>query len=174
MPPVGASLPSGTTPEGAEAAAERVALKREFRGTAPLSPPGRGLPGELALIPWTPGKWWWVIWRPTGYSPVAGPFSDTIAADRWLTSIWPREEAEALLSPNGSRIVGTLERIPGTAYVSRWSRKQGEREWTVEAWGGDTKVWWDEQETVESAGSIVLVDENGDEWLARECRPADE
>lgn len=75
------------------------------------------------------------------------------------------DEREAV-APDGSRIVGTFERIPGCAEVvpGSWSRrKTGELEFDYD---GHTEVYWNDQRTLEhgQTGERLFVDEAGEIW----------
>lgn len=72
-----------------------------------------------------------------------------------------------LMSPDGSRIVGTLEHLQGTALADRYYEKDGK---ILPIYVGDTEVHWNGQEGVDFEGEPVLIDEDGRTWLARECR----
>ncbi len=77
-----------------------------------------------------------------------------------------------LRAPNGKRIIGTLDVVTGRANLIGFRRGPDgnlEPEYT-----GETTVWWDEQHTVQREGSDVLVDEDGEEWLARDCAMEEE
>ena len=63
------------------------------------------------------------------------------------------------LSPTGSPIIGTLERLTGRAEISGIDPKTGEPEYA-----GDTELFWDSQETVERDGKAIFLDEDGEEW----------
>lgn len=74
-----------------------------------------------------------------------------------------------LFAPNGSQIVGTLERITGRANATSYS-ETGEPEYD-----GETEVWWDEQETAtNAAGQTIYVDEDGYQWTFDELTAAPE
>lgn len=63
------------------------------------------------------------------------------------------------LSPNGSPIIGTLERLSGRAEISDIDPTTGEPEYS-----GSTAIFYDDQETVRRDGKIVFLDDGGDEW----------
>jgi len=74
-------------------------------------------------------------------------------------------------SPKGLPIVGTLERVLGVCPGVFEYQTDGT---IVFEPGGETKLWWDDQETVSRAPSNnedkphrVFLDENNGEWL--EC-----
>lgn len=51
-----------------------------------------------------------------------------------------------LLAPDGSEILGTLERLSGRAEISNFHRNaDGSLDWD---WGGGTEIFYDDQETV--------------------------
>jgi hypothetical protein len=70
-----------------------------------------------------------------------------------------------LYAPNGVRIAGTKEMIPGTALVTGWSDMRDP------IYGGGTEVDWDGQTTqrTRSNDAIVVVDEDGNEHSAGDC-----
>lgn len=68
-------------------------------------------------------------------------------------------------SPAGYRIVGTSERILGTAYATVSRGIDGK---PVIDYEGETKVHWDTQELVTQDGEIVFVDEAGNDVLESE------
>lgn len=74
-----------------------------------------------------------------------------------------------LVSPTGAEIIGTIERIPGVAFIcpSFQQDADGKMQWSFEH-EGETKVDWDGQETVTACGETLFQDENGAEWLQRE------
>lgn len=77
-----------------------------------------------------------------------------------------RQVGGPLVSPNGTAIRGTLERLAGVALgtVSRADDGTVAIEYT-----GGTEIYWDEQRTVTREGPSgmeqVFIDENGCEWL---------
>lgn len=62
-------------------------------------------------------------------------------------------------APNGLPIIGTLETMCGVALIDEID-ETGEP-----VFSGETKIWWDEQKTVERDGKLVFVDEEGGEWI---------
>jgi hypothetical protein len=75
------------------------------------------------------------------------------------------------ISPNGSRIIGTLERLTARANATEFS-ETGEPDYE-----GGTEVFWDDQETVTVCRrigdtlSIVYLDEHGAEWTFDQLSP---
>lgn len=63
------------------------------------------------------------------------------------------------LSPKGSPIIGTLEKLLGRAEISNIDPATGTPEYS-----GSTEVFWDDQETVYRDDKIVYLDEAGEEW----------
>ncbi|WP_027162351.1 hypothetical protein [Mesorhizobium sp. WSM1293] len=63
------------------------------------------------------------------------------------------------LSPTGSPITGTLERLTGRAHLLDIDPETGEPEHS-----GGTEIFWNDQETAKRGGKIVFLDEEGDEW----------
>lgn len=65
-----------------------------------------------------------------------------------------------LQTPDGLRIVGTKETVPGVAHASTFD-KNGEPEYE-----GGTEMDWDNQRSDEHprGHSLVYVDEDGSEW----------
>jgi hypothetical protein len=68
-----------------------------------------------------------------------------------------------LRSPNGTAIEGTLEGVKGKALVEAPYSRRPDGTFDFE-WVGETKIWWDEQRTIERDGKRVFVDETGDEF----------
>jgi len=75
------------------------------------------------------------------------------------------------ITKKGKRLQGTLERLTGVALVEG-KGDDGELVYT-----GETKIWWEEQETVKEykrgkefgeVPEIVWIDEDGDEVLESE------
>ncbi|MEX0684040.1 MAG: hypothetical protein WD472_11390 [Dehalococcoidia bacterium] len=69
------------------------------------------------------------------------------------------------LSPNGTAIIGTLERLSGRAEAEEYEAN-GEP-----CYSGSTEIFYDDQETVWLKGSRVYLDESGQEWLFSELTP---
>ena len=75
-----------------------------------------------------------------------------------------------LIAPNGKEIIGTEERIPGTAHIIN-SKIEKQDDGTFEFdYEGETKVFWDGQETRYACGQRIFTDEDGGLWLERELR----
>ncbi|MBR8189244.1 hypothetical protein KDW82_09235 [Burkholderia vietnamiensis] len=69
-----------------------------------------------------------------------------------------------LYAPNGNKIVGTSDLVPGTANVSGWNDDD------TPVWEGRTTMHWDDQKTrVNEAGVIYVVDEDGEHHLFSDC-----
>jgi hypothetical protein len=71
-----------------------------------------------------------------------------------------------LKSKAGTRITGTLERIPATQSL-RFVSKGEDGKLTFNFNTGST-IFWDGQVTVEREGQMVFLDENGKEFLESE------
>ncbi|WP_457154731.1 hypothetical protein [Mesorhizobium sp. P5_C1] len=69
------------------------------------------------------------------------------------------------LSPTGSPITGTLERLSGRANISSID-ENGQPEHS-----GGTDVFWDDMMTVTRDGKIVYLDEAGEEWTFDQLAP---
>ena len=63
-----------------------------------------------------------------------------------------------LLTPNGTYITGTLETIQGQALASHYEPDG------TPIWDGETKVYWNGQETVWQKGSRIYLDDGGTEF----------
>lgn len=73
------------------------------------------------------------------------------------------ERRVELLSPKGSKILGTLERVHGCAGLSNVVECADHR--LRFDYDGYTKLFWDEQETVKNSNSeSVFLCENGHMW----------
>lgn len=64
-------------------------------------------------------------------------------------------------SPEGKRIVGTYDRIPGTALADTFYVEGGK---VIPEYKGETDVWWDGQEVVEDDGEALYICENYETW----------
>lgn len=73
------------------------------------------------------------------------------------------------LSPTGSPITGTLERLSGRAEISSIDEATGTPEYS-----GGTDIFWDEQRTVERDGKIIYLDEAGDQWTFDQLVPEED
>lgn len=72
-------------------------------------------------------------------------------------------------APNGDAIVGTLEKLIGTALIS------GIEDDGTPIFDGETKVDWDSQVTVTREDKIIFLDESGNQWTFDELvKDADE
>lgn len=87
-----------------------------------------------------------------------------------------------LQAPDGSKIIGTLERIPGVANIQHDSFKLDADGKIDFQWQGGTDVDWDGQVTIfrrnpewdkGRAPERVFVDEDGGEWLESELTLVD-
>lgn len=76
-----------------------------------------------------------------------------------------------MVSPNGKRIIGTLETLTGVAKIQDVKRKAGRIEYT---YSGETNIDWDGQKTVTRGDMRVFVDVDGDEWTENQIVLADE
>lgn len=77
-----------------------------------------------------------------------------------------------LVSPNGTRVIGTLEHLTARANVNSWEVQE---DGTLEpVWEGSTEVFWDGQMTVTrkvaNKDVTIVLDESGDEFLLTDCR----
>jgi len=63
-----------------------------------------------------------------------------------------------LIAPDGSEIIGTLERVPGVAQASSFDEDG------TPNYEGGTELYWDDQRTVMRNGSMVYVTEDGMEF----------
>lgn len=70
------------------------------------------------------------------------------------------------ISPDGSPIVGTLERLTGRADATEYS-ETGEPNYE-----GNTVIFWDDQETVTRKGKTIYLCEDGEEWTFDQLTPA--
>jgi hypothetical protein len=79
-----------------------------------------------------------------------------------------------MIAPNGRKIVGTFDKIPGVAGVQGWTvDANGKLE--PEYDGTGTEVWWDDQYTeTNEAGVLWVVDENNEQHLVTDCKLVDE
>jgi predicted transcriptional regulator len=75
-----------------------------------------------------------------------------------------------LQSPTGKDIVGTDERIPGTAQIINSgieAQQSVDGQYDID-YEGTTDVGWDGQETRTACGQRIFVDSDGGLWLERE------
>lgn len=77
-------------------------------------------------------------------------------------------------APNGSQILGTLERLSGRAEITADSFEKEPGGGLAFGWTGETEIFYDDQETVMRSGGIVegeeavqrvFLAEDGTEWL---------
>ena len=74
-----------------------------------------------------------------------------------------------LFAPNGKRIIGTSERIPGTAIVNGWT-ETGEP-----IYSGETEIDWNGQSPSENERGVMLVtDEDGGKHAFDVCTLRDD
>lgn len=73
-----------------------------------------------------------------------------------------------MISSDGTRITGSLERLYGIAQILDFDDK-GEPNYE-----GTTDVDWNSQETVMRDGERVFIDDDGDEYLEGQCKLVDE
>jgi hypothetical protein len=77
-----------------------------------------------------------------------------------------------LYAPNGKKITGTADTVKAVAGVEGWE-EDGEP-----IYAGGSEVDWDSQETRETFSNgertMVVVDEDGEEWPKCECEVRDE
>jgi hypothetical protein len=79
-----------------------------------------------------------------------------------------------LVSPDGTRIVATLERLSGRALIEPGSARrnpEGSLEFDYE---GTTEILWEEQKTIVHNGQRIFLDEEGGEYPENELRLAPE
>lgn len=86
-----------------------------------------------------------------------------------------------LFAPDGTPIVSTLERVPGSCDIINENVTRNEDGTFDFEWCGETELHWDGQETVERditlGGSVmqrVFIDADGDEWLESQLVLRDE
>lgn len=66
-------------------------------------------------------------------------------------------------APDGTPIKGTLERIQGCAFAFTLTRDDNGT--LLPDYYGETKIYWDTQETITSCDETVYLDENENQWL---------
>ncbi|MFP3556446.1 hypothetical protein SB861_37885 [Paraburkholderia sp. SIMBA_049] len=77
-----------------------------------------------------------------------------------------------LKAPNGKRIIGTLEHVPGCAVVNGWNLVDGKLE---PEYAGGSDMYWDDSKTQRGAdGEMVVLDEDGNEHSVADCNWDDE
>lgn len=80
-----------------------------------------------------------------------------------MTELIDGERLVTLTSPKGHSIIGTLEKVHGAGTLT--DIVEAEDGSLRFEYGGETKFFWDEQETVKTpAGDRVFICENGDMW----------
>ncbi len=75
-----------------------------------------------------------------------------------------------LVSPAGTVITGTLERLSGRANIVPGSVRKADAGGIEFDYEGSTDIFWEEQHTVTRDGDLVFLDENGDDYLESELR----
>lgn len=75
-----------------------------------------------------------------------------------------------LISPNGTEIIGTLEKVYGWAGIINDSLKREEDGTFDFDYDGETRIYWEGQRTVEREGERVFVDDLGDEFLESQLK----
>ncbi|MEA3212310.1 MAG: hypothetical protein QOE70_5367 [Chthoniobacter sp.] len=75
-----------------------------------------------------------------------------------------------LVSPAGTVITGTLERLSGRANIVPGSAREDPLGGIEFDYEGSTEIWWDEQSTVIRDDERVFLDEEGDEFLESDLR----
>lgn len=77
--------------------------------------------------------------------------------------------AREYVSPTGSPILGTLERLTGRAEIS------GIADDGTPQFMDETEVFWDDQRTAKTDdGKVIFLDANGAEWTFDQLTPADD
>lgn len=71
-------------------------------------------------------------------------------------------------APNGARIIGTAETLPGVAYIKPTSFRIDSDGHLKFEYEGETDVGWDSQESEFHYGETVFIDENWDSWRESE------
>lgn len=79
-----------------------------------------------------------------------------------------QEVSREYVAPDGTPIVGTLERLIGRAEISG-ILPSGQPDYE-----GSTEVFWNDQQTVLHEGKIVYLDDGGRKWTFDQLVPADE
>jgi hypothetical protein len=80
------------------------------------------------------------------------------------TETKPDQRRMALISPEGTRIIGTLERLSGRAEIVPDSFRANPQGGFAFEYEGTTEVFWDGQETEVWDGERVFLDEEGNEF----------
>ncbi|WP_396604853.1 hypothetical protein ACFLEY_22285 [Bradyrhizobium sp. YCK136] len=76
--------------------------------------------------------------------------------------------AREYVSPTGSPILGTLERLTGRAEIT------GIEDDGEPVYQGGTEIFYDDQVTATQDGKMIFLDENGAEWTFDQLTPADD
>ena len=76
----------------------------------------------------------------------------------------PVHRSMVLISPLGTRIIGTLERLRGRAEIIDGSVRADPTGGFKFEYEGTTHVFWDDQETVKRDGERIFLDEEGTEF----------
>lgn len=71
-------------------------------------------------------------------------------------------------APNGSQIIGTLERLAGRAEITADSFKRAAGGTIEHEWEGGTEIFYDDQRTVQRDGEDVYLAEDGTDWKESE------
>ncbi len=81
-----------------------------------------------------------------------------------IQDLAPRGVSSEMVTIDGHRVItGTLETVPGEAFLARATRTP---EGTLDLeYEGETQVSWDAQRSVYREGQKVFVDEDGNEYL---------
>ena len=82
----------------------------------------------------------------------------------------PDQRRMALISPEGTRIIGTLERLSGRAEIVLDSIRANPQGGFTFEYEGTTEVFWDGQETEVRDGERVFLDEEGNEFTENTLR----
>jgi hypothetical protein len=86
------------------------------------------------------------------------------------TETKPDQRRMALISPEGTRIIGTLERLSGRAEIVPDSFRANPQGGFTFEYEGTTEVFWDGQETEVQDGERVFLDEEGNEFTENTLR----
>lgn len=73
-----------------------------------------------------------------------------------------------MVSPNNTRIIGTLEKLVGRGEITCFNKLDDGKIDIV--WDGYTEVFWDSQETVQRKGQRIFLDREGNEYPEDKCR----
>ena len=86
------------------------------------------------------------------------------------TETKPDQRRMALISPEATRIIGTLERLSGRAEIVPDSFRANPQGGFTFEYEGTTEVFWDDQETEVRDGERVFLDEEGNEFTENTLR----